>query len=234
MSALSEHDQHAYYRAALAGLRHIEARLASGRRFCSQADARWGQLHGSLTTADRIDLLVRDASAQWACAFAPRAVFDLRAVAEDEPFGAEWSSLDPVDAEELWRTALKSPPPVTCTQVLDAVFSAWDRRRAPFNAPSIAAADRFVVAGPSAIAALIEAFALAPNARDLDWADQVLCIASGPLERQLAALAAALLNSTQATQLTSSPDATALRGRMAVISEDALAHDTAAARLGSA
>ena len=74
MTAPTDLAHHAYYRAALAGLRHVEAQLPSGRRFGPQADARWTELRGSLTTADRIDLLLRDASAQWPSAFAARAV----------------------------------------------------------------------------------------------------------------------------------------------------------------
>lgn len=73
----------AYYRGALTGLRHVEARQPTGRRFGAEADARWASFRGDLTTADRIDLLIRDADAQWPGAFGARSVFARRAVAED-------------------------------------------------------------------------------------------------------------------------------------------------------
>jgi hypothetical protein len=224
MSTIGEIDQRMYYRAALAALRHMEARRPSGRRFCQQANARWGQLQGSLTTADRIDLLLRDANAQWPSAFGARAVFDLRAVAEDEPFGADWSSLDPVDAEEIWRAAPTAAPAATLSQVLDAVFAAWERTRNPFTVPAIAPSDRVAVAGASAIAA---------SGKDLDWSDQVLCVASDPLARQLAALAAALLNSTRATQLVSAAGDDQLKGRRLLVSDDATEQDAAQLRAGA-
>jgi hypothetical protein len=216
-----------YYRAALAGLRHVEAQRPSGRRFCEQADARWSGLQGSLKTADRIDLLLRDANAQWPSAFGARAVFDLRAVAEDEPFGADWSSLDPVDAEEIWRKVRATPAPGTLAHTLDAVFTAWEARRRQFPVEPVAPNEKLAVAGASAIAALIEAFAAG---KDLDWADQVLCVATDPLARQLAALGAALLNSTRATQLAATADAKQLAGRRMLVSDDATEQDAAALR----
>jgi hypothetical protein len=41
----------------------LRARRPTGRRFGTEADARWNGFHGSLTIADRLDLLVRDADA---------------------------------------------------------------------------------------------------------------------------------------------------------------------------
>ncbi len=54
-----------YYGAALVGLLAIEARRPTGRRVGSEADARWQAFRGDLTTANRLDLLIRDADAQW-------------------------------------------------------------------------------------------------------------------------------------------------------------------------
>lgn len=46
----------AYYRAALAGLRYVESRRPSGRRFGENADALWKNFAGELTVGDRLDL----------------------------------------------------------------------------------------------------------------------------------------------------------------------------------
>lgn len=60
MVAPSSTDRSAYYRAALRCLQFVEQRKPTGRRFGPDADARWSQFEGELTTADRIDLMVRD------------------------------------------------------------------------------------------------------------------------------------------------------------------------------
>jgi hypothetical protein len=113
----------AYYQAALRGLRFVEQRSPTGRRFGADADARWMALRGHLTAADRLDLLLRDADAQWPSAFGARSVFALRAVAEDDPFGAAWEPLDPVDADALWRSVLAQPAPGTVRDALGACAS---------------------------------------------------------------------------------------------------------------
>ncbi|MCA9535362.1 MAG: hypothetical protein KC593_16830 [Myxococcales bacterium] len=221
----------AYYQAALSGLRFVEARQPSGRRFGAEADARWAQFAGELTTADRVDLLLRDADAQWPNAFGARAVFDLRSVAEDEAFGAEWEPLDPVQANELWRAPV---PPGAATDIaltLAHVAQAWGLSLAPFDTGPVQPADRLVLTGPSAIAAAIHAFAAG---RDLDWADQVVCVATPPAHRQLAALAGALLNSGKGTRLrasTTPPGKPATTtGYKLLHSPDALPADVTAAR----
>ena len=194
----------AYYQAALHCLHHVEHRRPTGRRFGGDADARWSSFHGDLTTADRIDLLIRDADAQWPSAFSARAVFALRAVAEDEPFGAEWTSLDPVDAEELWRATLAVAAPDSVPAAVRAIAAAWDLTLGEFALESgtIEATDRLLVVGPGAIAAVIAEFA---GNSDLDWAEQVACVATPPAHRQLAAAAAALVNTTKATRLYPGP-----------------------------
>src|SRR6266568_488580 len=114
----------AYYNASLACLRFAEARHPSNRRFGADADALWDNFRGHLVTSDRIDLLIRDADAQWRGAMAPRNAFALAAVAEDEPFGIEWPGLDPVEAEELWRAVVKLPAPAGAG-LWDAIAKAW-------------------------------------------------------------------------------------------------------------
>ena len=181
----------AYYESALAALRFIEARLPTSRRFGAEADARWASFRGDLTTADRIDVLLRDADAEWPGAFGARAVFALRAVAEDDPFGSTWVSLDPVDAEALWREVTRRAVDVDVCATLLSVARAWKLETAVVDVGPILAADKLVVVGPSAVVAVAAAFT---RGAALDWADQVVVVATPPAHRQLAALAAALLN----------------------------------------
>jgi hypothetical protein len=73
----------AYYRAALEGLHMLEARRGSARWFGVDADARWKVLRGDLTAADRLDVAIRDADAQFFGAFGARSVFARAGVARD-------------------------------------------------------------------------------------------------------------------------------------------------------
>jgi hypothetical protein len=230
-----EADRATYYRAALCCLRFIEQRRPTGRRFGPEADARWVSFRGELQSADRIDLLLRDADAQWPGALGACTVFGLRAVAEDEPFGAGWEPLDPVDAEELWRQLLAEQPPVMIRDTLVAMAAAWRVPLAPHNPGPITATDRLVVAGPSAIAAVIAACA---DSADLDWAEQVVCVATPPAHRQLAAVASALLDTARPTRLRATaipeapdgPDVAPLPGHRLLVSDDVDATDLALAR----
>lgn len=227
-AAPDEADRARYYAAALRALRFVERRAPTTRRFGSEADARWGAFRGNLTTADRLDILLRDADAHWPASFGARTVFDLRAAAEDEAFGAEWLPLDPVDAEALWRKVLAEPPPDGVRETLLAAAASWGVPVQPLPAVAVAPTDRLLVVGPSAIAAVITAFE-ADN--DLDWADQVVCVATPPAHRQLAALGAALLNSAKPTAFASAGDPPTFRaGRRLVISDDAAPIDAAWAR----
>jgi hypothetical protein len=65
----------------LFALRYLEGRRATGRRFGADADALWSSLQGDLTTANRLDLLIRDADAEWPGGFGARTVFAMRGVA---------------------------------------------------------------------------------------------------------------------------------------------------------
>jgi len=231
--AVDEAGTRAFYAAALEGLRFIEARRPSGRRFGADADAVWGSLRGNLTAADRIDLLIRDADVQWAGAFGARTVFAMRAVSEDDPFGAEWSPLEPVDAEELWREVVRASPGASLREALTRAAKAWSVELRAQDAIDVAPADKLLACGPSAVVALAEAFAAG---RDLDWADQVVCVASPPAHRQLAAMAAALLNASRACELVGPSTAVKpmpaarLATRRLIISEDAHPDDAAWAR----
>ena len=186
-----------YYAASLACLRFAEARHPTNRRFGPDADAIWESFRGHLTTADRIDLLVRDADAQWRGALAARTTFALPAVAEDEPFGVGWPGLDPVDAEELWRRVLRTPPSEG-ESVWSAITREWKLSPSAVDVGTIDASAKLVVTGPSAVIALALAFS---KQRDLSWSEQVTCIATPPGHRHVASLAAVFLNTTEPGRL---------------------------------
>jgi hypothetical protein len=216
---ISPSDAAPYYRAALRALRFLEQRRPTGRRFGSEADARWTALRGDLAIADRIDLLIRDANAEWPGALGARAVFHVNDVAEDDPFGAQWTPLDPVDGEEIWRAVLAEPPPGTLGAALDAVALAWSMTLTPFSVGAIQPSDRLVVAGPSAIASTLAAFA---ESTDLVWHRQVVVVATAPGPRQLAALAPAWLNVNEAVHVLIADEAPPkLDVRRAVVSDEA-------------
>lgn len=220
--------QRSYYAAALAALRFVEARRPTKRRFGPEADATWAAFRGDLGSSARIDLLLRDADAQWPGAFGARSPYSLAALAVDEPFGAAWVPLDDVDAEELWRRDVAAPAPASVRDVLPRVADAWGIALSPLDTGPIGAADKLVVVGPSAIAATIDTFS---RGTDLDWSDQVLVVATPPGHRQLAILGAALVNATKATRLVSSegPLPQIPRGARLVASADAAASDRSAA-----
>lgn len=224
---MSSAPEKSYYGGVLSALRFMEHRQPTGRRFGADADARWASFRGDLTTADRIDLLVRDANAQWPEAFGARTVFARRAVAEDEPFGPGFEPLDPVEAEDLWRVQLAAPPAVDARAALRAVAQAWDLRLADHDVGSVGAAEKLIVVGPSAIVSAVVAF---QQGHDLDWADQVIIIATPPAHRQLAGVGGALLNTLKPTTIWSATEGTAQRGRRLVASADADAADVAHAK----
>lgn len=216
---LSHDDVRAYYQAALTALRFAEAEKPTGRRFGPDADARWSAYKGDLTAADRLDLLIRDADAQWPAAFGARTVFAGAGIAEDEPFGPGWPGLDPVDAEEIWRAAGRSDPPAALAETLEAAAAAWGLSLFAFDPGPIAAADQIVLAGPSAIAAAVKVFA---DNKDLDFADQVVVRATPPAHRQLAALSSALLGTTKPLTIITGPPKD---DRRPILSDDAAPED---------
>lgn len=217
----------AYYQAALTALAYVEQRQPTGRRFGAEADARWSSFKGDLTTADRIDLLIRDADAEWPSAFGARTVFAKRAVAEDDPFGADWESLDAVAAEEMWRVHQQAAAPTSPRAALEAAAKSWELSLSPFDAGIIGPSEKLLVVGASAIAATVTAF---HEGTDLDWADQVTVIATPPAHRQLGALGGALLNATKPSRVFTAELATAKSGVRLLLSEDASAEDAAKAR----
>ncbi len=225
-----------YYRGVLELLRFVEARSGGARRFGAEADVHWKAYAGDLTVADRIDLLIRDADAQWPGSVGARSVYALPAVSEQDAFGPDWLPLDSVAATDLWRELLatKGPAPATTpTEALQRIAKAWELPLGTAKIPELGAADKYVVAGPSAIAAMLAAFA---KRSDLDWAAQVITVASAPAHRQLAAAAGALLNLTRPVRLlTAEETSSVIPGAGLVISTDATDQDKqrAASLVGS-
>ncbi|MBK8233289.1 MAG: hypothetical protein IPK72_22630 [Candidatus Eisenbacteria bacterium] len=179
-------------------LRFVEAREGRGRRFGADAEGRWEQFHGAMGASERIDLLLRDADAQWPRAFAPRVVFVLRGLAADEPFGPSWAGLTPKRGEELWREVMRAPELGEVRALVTAVAAAWERTLEVVPLPEVTPTSRLIVAGASAIGAAIEVFA---RRGELSWDEQVLVVAEAPLDRQLAGMASAILSAGGPTQM---------------------------------
>jgi hypothetical protein len=203
----------AFYRAALEGLHMLEARRGSARWFGADADARWKVLEGDLSAADRLDVVLRDADAQFFGAVGARGVFARVGVAVDDAFGFGWPGLAARQAERLLREVLAEPPASTCEELRRRVRAAWasagassagassagkgDAATPPEAAPTwdLRPAERILVAGPTMVAALGDRFR---GRTDLDWADQVTVLATPPEHRQFAGLVAALAHVSRA------------------------------------
>jgi hypothetical protein len=186
-----------FYRAAALGLAVLEARAGGARRFGPDADARWNAFRGALQDWHRLDLLVRDAAVAHAAAFAPRVVFRLPALAEDEPSGPEWPGPPPDIAAELLRQAA-----ATAAADLDALLGEmeriWHLEPAAISreaTASIEPATRLTCAGAGAVLALARAF---HGRSELDFGDQVTLIADDPGTRQLFGLAITALGGSRA------------------------------------
>jgi len=218
-----------YYDAALSALRFLEHRAPTERRFGQDADLRWSSFEGHLQAVDRIDLLLRDADAQWPGSMGARRVFDRRGVAEDDAFGPQWPSLDPVAGAELWREVQGQAPPSDLAAALKRIADAWKLRVEDVDHQPVSPSTRIVVAGASAIAKLAQSF---EGRTDLDWGDQVAVVASDPGTRQLAAFCGAALNVTNTTPilLAAEQDGPSLAGYEPFIGPDAAPADAAWAK----
>jgi hypothetical protein len=180
----------AFYGAAVVGLRALDAREQTPRRFGAEANARWEQFRGSLGPADRIDILLRDAAVTWGVSFSPALAFGLFGLADDEPFGPDWRGITDDRAKRLLADA-------TAT---DLATAARELGVKPLSVqvPSLTTSTRVIVAGGAAILAVAEAFKATPA---LSWADQVVVVATGAPHRQLAGLAAVAINAQRKTAL---------------------------------
>ena len=185
----------AFYAAALVGLRALDSRERTPRRFGPDADTRWSQFRGALGTADRLDVLLRDAASTWGAAFSPALAFGLPGLAEDEPFGPDWKGLDDHLAQGLWSGSSAAN--------LEDAARALGVVPSPVELPHLGATTRVIVAGGAALLAVAQRFAQNPG---WSWTDQVLTVASRPESRQLAALAAVTLGARGRTALVQPAD----------------------------
>lgn len=195
---------HAFYAAALLGLRRLDAMGVPPERFSPAADGHWKTLCGALGTEHRIDLLIRDASRiqdaahRLSAAFAPAAIFDIAGVTEDDPFGPEWTRLDAQEAHDSWgraRDATADDPTAVCQRWAELL--GVTRPSAP--PPTLGPTDVVVALGPTAAWHLLPAFAGRP---DRDWPQQVVVVAGNPAERQFAGLLGLLASGTRAPRAT--------------------------------
>lgn len=231
----------AYYRAAVAALRYLDAREAKPRRFGPDADARFN----AFVTApqDRLDILIRDADAEYGRAFGPAMVFRRLYVSRDDAFGPVRDADDPTGflpvrgsaAADLLRRHDAAP---SLRAACVGIAEAWGEAVMNVDVPNPTPNSRHLVCGRSAIVALAEQF---DGRSELDWSAQVVVVASEPCERQIAGFVAGALGARRGTTFTSAPDEArasdpdvTLNGHSVLVSGDACASDAAHARLLSA
>ena len=190
--AVAAKDRDAFYAAAVAGLRALDSRERSPRRFGPDADTRWASFKGALTESDRIDFLLRDAAVTWGAAFSPSECFGFFGLADDEPFGPDWGGIDDHAAKRL----LLAEPDAPAT--LEHIAHGLGVKAASVPVPSVTPSTKLVVAGGTAIVSVAKVFA---ENKALSWTDQVVVVADKAAWRQLAGLAAVLLGARGRTAL---------------------------------
>ena len=182
-TSVSAQDRLAFYRAAVRGLRALDARERTPRRFGADAEARWMQFAGALGAGDRLDILLRDASGTWGAAFSPSECFDSFGLAADEPFGPDWISIDDHAAKSLLAES-------ESLAALEHIADGLGMNTALLPVPPLTPATKLVVAGGMAVLSIAKAFS---DKVALSWTDQVVVLADKPAWRQLAGLAAVVL-----------------------------------------
>lgn len=179
----SSQDCAAFYGAAVLGLRALDARERTPRRFGADADARWAQFAGALGVGDRLDILLRDAAGTWGAAFSPSECFGFFGLADDEPFGPDWDGIDDNAAKRL----LAEPD---APASLEHIAYGLGVKVASVPVPPLIASTKLVIAGGTAIVSVAKVFS---ENTALSWTDQVVIVADKPVWRQLASLAAVVL-----------------------------------------
>jgi hypothetical protein len=180
-----------FYRAAVVGLRALDARESAPRRFGPDADARWVQFAGALGAGDRIDILLRDAAATWGAAFSPSEAFGLFGLADDEPFGPDWSSIDD-------RAAIRLLAEPDAPATLEHIAYGLGVKAVSVPVPVLTPSTKLVVAGGAAVTSVAKAFSVNTA---LSWTDQVVVVAGKAAWRQLAGLAAVVLGARGRTAI---------------------------------
>lgn len=216
-SAPTAQDRASFYGAAVLGLRALDARESTPRRFGAEAEGRWVQFAGALGPGDRIDLLLCDAAGTWGAAFSPAECFGLFGLAADEPFGPDWAGLDDHTAK-----CLLAEPGVSAT--LAPLADLFGVKTASVLVPALVPSTKLIIAGGAAIVSVAKVFA---ENKALSWSDQVVVVADKAAWRQLAGLAAVLLGARGRTALVRATEGDKLRALgfshfdAAVVSPDA-------------
>lgn len=209
---LTPQDRAAFYRAAVLGLRALDARETTARRFGRDAEARWTQFAGALGVGDRIDILLRDAAGTWGTAFSPSECFGFFGLADDEPFGPDWGGIDDASAKRLLAEPTvpfaDSAGGVGGPATLDHVAYGLGVNAGSVPVPSVTPSTKLAVAGGTAIVSVAKVFA---ENKALSWTDQVVVVADKAAWRQLAGLAAVLLGARGRTALVRPAEADKLR-----------------------
>jgi len=186
-----------FYKAAMGVLGVLDARR--GRAFGADADARWQSFRGALQDWDRIEILVRDAAMAYGseqtsgapripCSgFAPRIVFDLPALADDEPSGLDWIGTEPTEALDLLRLAKQPQDPMASLEHAATAWGATDVK--PPTIGEVLPSTQLLICGVGAILGVASAFI---RGTGLDLPDQVVLVTDEPATRQLFGLAIAL------------------------------------------
>ena len=190
-SPLTPQDRLAFYVAAVIGLRALDARESTPRRFGPDAEARWTQFAGALGAGDRIDILLRDAAGTWGAAFSPSECFGFFGLADDEPFGPDWVCFGDHSAKRL----LAEPNAPT---TLEHIAYGLGVKAASVPVPPVTPSTKLVIAGGTAIVSVANVFA---GNKGLSWTDQVVVVAHKPARRAGAGLAAVLLGARGRTAL---------------------------------
>lgn len=206
----------AFYSAGALALRALDRRSTATPRFGPDADAEWSLFRGELHDGDRLDLLVRDAAVAHPATFAPRVVFSLDGLSDDEAFGPEWPGVPAPHAAAALRQAAAAAE-AQPDAWLRRIAQAWSLEvvEAPPSATaalkSVLPSTRLLTAGAGSVLALARHFA---GRTDLDLGDQVAFFSASPAERQLFGAAVALLDRPAPARVFS-PDTTAdqLRAR---------------------
>ena len=190
----------AFYSAGALALRALDSRAAHPRLFGTEADAEWALFRGELHEGDRLDLLIRDAAVAHPAAFAPRAVFSLDGLSDDESFGPEWPGVPPQHAAAALRQAASAaaPGPDAWLRLFAKEWSLAPVEPPAASLKSIGPATRILAAGAGAALALARHFA---GRSELDLGDQVAFFGTAPADRQLFGAAVALLDRPAAARL---------------------------------
>ncbi len=186
---VTSQDRSAFYVAAVLGLRALDARERTARRFGADAEARWTQFAGALGGGDRLDILLRDAAGTWGAAFSPSECFRFFGLSDDEPFGPDWAGIDDHAADRLLA---RPDAPATLEHIAFGLSVKADSVPVPPLTPST----KLVVAGGAAVVSVAKAFS---ENTALSWTDQVVVLANKPEWRQLAGLAAVVIGARART-----------------------------------